>query len=170
MSDPCGRASSSFFVRGLTVRIASSAKHLHLTVELRPSPRPSFGYRAKLCVPVCQGGDIVARPSAVLRGTVSSKALCTRLPCREERCSRGCQYRKVSGTFRHVPGANSCSCPPPGTLRTTLNIKIAQHLRLEGVRGPRLHNQSVANLWGRGPTHFLHFDCAISAPRRPLDT
>ena len=156
MPNPCGRACSSFFVRRSTVRIAASAKLFRLTVESRPSPRPSFGYRAKLCVPVCHGGDIVARPSAVLRGTVSSKALCTRLPCGEERGSRGCQYRKVSGTLRRLPGANSYSCPSPGTVHTTQNIQNAQHLRLEGVRGPRLRNQSVKqNVWGRRPHTFF---------------
>jgi hypothetical protein len=152
MSDPCGRASSSFFVRGLTVRIAAAAKHLRLNVELRPSPRPSFGYRAKLCVPVGQGGDIVAWPSAVLRGTVSSKALYARLPCGEERRSRGCQYRKVLDTlerFGAYQGPTFVAVHPQVPCEQHKTYKLHNTCVWRGVRGPRFLRNARRS--GQGP-------------------
>jgi hypothetical protein len=173
MSDPCGRASSSFFVRGLAVIIADSAKHLHLTVELRPSHRPSFGYRARLCVPVCPGGDFVARPSAVVRVTVSSKALCARLPCGEERRSRGCQCRKVLDTrerFGAYQGPTSVAVHPQVQSEQHNIFKLHNTCVWRGFGGRGCTIKALQMCGAEGPTYFLHFDCAISAPRLLLDT
>jgi hypothetical protein len=157
MSEPCGCASSTFFVRGLTVRMAASAKHLHLTLELRSSLRPSFEYRAKLCVPVCQGGDIVARPSTVLRAQ-----------CLPRLCVPGCLAARRSAAEDVKIGTSSqqrCSCPSPGTMRATQNLQIAQHLRLERIRGRGCAIKALQMSGAEGPTDFLHIDCAMSAPR-----
>jgi hypothetical protein len=62
-----------------------------------------------------------------------------------------------------------CS-PSPGTLQEIQTIQVAQTLCPEGVWGPRLRNKGVKNMGAEGPTHFLHFHCAISAPRLPPDT
>ncbi len=40
----------------------------------------------------------------------------------------------------------------------------------EGVWGRRLRNKKAKTCGAEGPTHFSHFDCAISAPRPPPDT